>query len=54
MAGDAVIRTASGRLTTSEARKPSSTVCVVASVCTDTGPTSFQVSVQIADGAGTR
>src|SRR5262245_30936665 len=45
---------ANGRLTTSDAKKPSSVVCAVASVCIETGPTSFQVSAQIADGAGTR
>src|ERR1044072_288168 len=38
----------------SDAKKPSSVVCVVASVCIQTGPTSFHVSIQIAEGAGTR
>src|SRR5947209_15793075 len=51
--GEAVSRIAKGRLTTSDAKKPSSVVCVVARVCIDTWPMSFQVSVQIADGAGT-
>src|ERR1044072_9034931 len=37
-----------------DAAKPSSTVWVVASVCVTTGPSSFIVSTQIADGAGTR
>src|SRR3954471_21006016 len=54
MAGEAVSRIANGRLTTSDAKKPSSVVCVVASVCIDTGPMSFQVSAQMAEGAGTR
>ena len=52
--GDAVSRIASGKLTISDARKPSNVVWVVASVCIETCPASFQVSVQIADGAGTR
>src|SRR5437764_15421117 len=38
----------------SEARNPGSTVSVVASVCIATGPASLTVSVQIAEGAGTR
>src|SRR4051795_7030231 len=52
--GEAVSRMAKGRLTISDAKKPSSVVCVVARVCIDTWPMSFQVSVQIAEGAGTR
>ena len=52
--GEEVSSTASGRLTINDAKKPSSVVCVVASVCIQTGPASFQVSTQIAEGAGTR
>ena len=54
ISGEAVSRTANGKLTISDAKKPSNVVCVVASVCIHTGPASFHVSAQIADGAGTR
>ena len=51
-AGEAVSRTANGRLTISDARKPSRVVCVVASVCIETWPASFQVSSLITLGSG--
>src|ERR1043166_7983156 len=54
IAGEDVSRIAKGKLTISDAKKPSSVVWVVASVCIETCPASFQVSAQIADGAGTR
>ena len=54
MAGEAVSRTASGRLMAIETRKPSRTVFSVAMVWPNTVGPMARVSVQMSLGAGTR